>query len=576
MRKNKLFAKKSKCMFGTSHVEYLGHVILAKGVAIDPSKIKAMQEWPIPSNVKKLRGFLGLTSYYKRFIINFASNVMLRALVLALPDFTKSYKVEADASGVGIGVVLQQNGNPIAYMSKTLSLKHQSLSTYKKEFLAVLLALEKWRGYLLDRHFIIKIDHFSLKVQTSKLFSMITTLVTTELAKNIEDSWAIDEKLQAIITKLQAGQEAKKHYVWSNNQLIRKGVKCKPDLAAYPGLLQPLPIPKNIWTSISMDFIEGLPKLQGKNVIFVVVDRLSKYAHFIALSHPFTAHKVAEAFLDNVYKLHGMPESIVSDRDKVFLSNFWSELFKLLQVLLLKSTYYHPQTDGQTEVVNICLEGYLRCMIGEHPKEWARWLSLAELWYNSNFYTSIQTTPFESVYGIPPPIHVPYLGDLSKVKAMDKTLKEREEFIQTLKFHLLRVQNRMKQQADRGRSERNFKAGDWVLLKLQPHRQVTVRMGKQHKFSPEYYGPFKVISKVGQVAYQLELNSQAQIQNVFHVSQLKGYKGEVSSGQLIDIPLCDQNGMLAAQPLTILDRKMVKKKNVVAVYGLVQWTNGNS
>ncbi|GKC10217.1 ty3-gypsy retrotransposon protein [Tanacetum coccineum] len=235
-----------------------------------------------------------------------------------------------------------------------------------------------------------------------------------------------------------------------------------------------------------------------------------------------------------------MPESIVSHRDKVFLSNFWSELFKLLQVLLLKSTYYHPQTDGQTEVVNICLEGYLRCMIGEHPKEWARWLSLAELWYNSNFYISIQTTPFESVYGIPPPIHVPYLGDLSKVKAMDKTLKEREEFIQTLKFHLLRVQNRMKQQADRGRSERNFKAGDWVLLKLQPHRQVTVRMGKQHKFSPEYYGPFKVISKVGQVAYQLELNSQAQIQNVFHVSQLKGYKGEVSSGQLIDIPLCDQ------------------------------------
>ncbi|GKD54119.1 ty3-gypsy retrotransposon protein, partial [Tanacetum coccineum] len=150
---------------------------------------------------------------------------------------------------------------------------------------------------------------------------------------------------------------------------------------------------------------------------------LSKFAHFMALAHPFTAQHVAQAFLDNVYKLRGLPELIISERDKVFLSKFWSKLFKLLQVQLLKSISYHPQTDVQTEVVNKCLEGYLRCMTGEHPKEWLKWLSLAELWYNSNFHTSIQTTSFEFVYGIPPPIHVPYLGGISKVEAMDKTLK---------------------------------------------------------------------------------------------------------------------------------------------------------
>nr|GEV13973.1 gypsy/Ty3 retroelement polyprotein [Tanacetum cinerariifolium] len=166
-----LVKKVFKCMFGTNQVEYLGHVISAKEVATDPTKINAMQEWPIPSNVKQLKGFLGLTGYYRRFIMNFASvsrpltqllkkggykwsneaqaafdtlkSAMQKASVLALPDFTKPFEVETDTPGVEIGAVLQQNGHPIAYMSKTLSTKHQSLSTYEKEFLAVLLALDK-------------------------------------------------------------------------------------------------------------------------------------------------------------------------------------------------------------------------------------------------------------------------------------------------------------------------------------------------------------------------------------------------------------------------------------------------
>ncbi|GKB12451.1 retrotransposable element Tf2 [Tanacetum coccineum] len=394
-------------------------------VATDPSKIKAMQGWPVPNNVKQLRGFLGLTGYYRS---GYPSS---RGLIMR-------YKKGSDNEAA---------------------------------------------------------DALS-RVQSAELLSMVTTLVTTELAKKIKDSWVVDDQLQAIITKLQTEQKAKRHYVWSNSQLTRKG----------------------------KIVVGNNPELRKE---------LLKHFH----------------------------EGVVGGHSGV-------------KVQLFKSTSYHPQTDGQTEVVNRCLEGYLRCMTGEHPKEWSKWLSLAELWYNSNFHTSIQTTPFESVYGIPPPIHVPYLGGLSKVKVVDKTLKYREVFIQTLKFHLIRAQNKMKQQADKGRSERQFKEGDWVLLKLQPHRQVTVRVDKQHKFSPKYYGPFKVLSKVRHVAYKLELNSQAQIHNVFHVSQLKEYRGEAPNGHQIEIPLCDQNGMIATQPLAILDRKMVKKKNDVAVYGLVQWTNG--
>jgi len=173
-------------------------------------------------------------------------------------------------------------------------------------------------------------------------------------------------------------------------------------------LLQPLPVPDCIWSKLSMDFIDALPNSRGYTMIMVVVDQLSKAAHFMALKHPYTATSVARAFMDNIVKLHVLPKSIVSYHDRIFTCKFWQELFHLQGTKLKLSSRYHPQTNEQTEVINRCLETYLRCFVSTQPKQWVQWLSLAEYWYNTTYHTSTKMTRSEAVFGRLPPTMVEY------------------------------------------------------------------------------------------------------------------------------------------------------------------------
>ena len=330
--------------------------------------------------------------------------------------------------------------------------------------------------------------------------------------------------------------------------------QAKVDRSKSPGLLQPIPVPDSAWQVISMDFVEGLPLSNSYNCVLVVVDLLTKYGHFIPLRHPFTAVSVAKSFFHIVYRLHGLPGAIILDRDKIFTSRFWNELFKLADVSLCRSTAYHPQSDGQTERLNQCMETYLCCFVHATPSKWSDWLSSAEFWYNTCYHSAIGRSPFEALYGYSP-----------RLLAVDPTaavqpevhswVSDRGWMDQLLQQHLHRAKQRMKKQADQKRSERSFAVGDLVFLKLQPYVQSSLAPRSHQKLAFRFFGPFRISDRVGSVAYRLELPAHASIHPVFHVSQLKktvGLKHQV-------IPVMPHDFALHLAPEQILESHLVSR-----------------
>jgi hypothetical protein len=373
-------------------------------------------------------------------------------------------------------------------------------------------------------------------------------------------------------------QRVKKLYYWSGMKLavelyVRQCPICqqaKHTNTKPAGLLQPLPPPDAPWEQITMDFIEGLPLSDNANVILVVVDRLTKYAHFLPLKHPYTATSVAKVYMDNIVKLHGVPLTIISDRDKVFTSAFWRELIRAVGTKLHYSTAYHPQTDGQTERVNQCLEQYLRCAVQDHPKLWRKMLPMAEFWYNTSYHTAIGTSPFQALYN-----KEPNFGAFPNLSVAEGTSAYAEasnyqSHIETLRAKLLQAQQRMKAHADKSRMERQFDVGDQVLLKLQPYAQQSVVNRPFPKLSYKYFGPYAVLERIGAVAYKLQLPTSAQVHPVFHVSQLKPFIPKYTP-VFSEMPTVPDLAAAAIEPEDILERRMVRSGNTTATQVLIKW-----
>ncbi|KAJ9537379.1 hypothetical protein OSB04_030112 [Centaurea solstitialis] len=504
-------------------------------VEMDQSKIRAILAWPVPSNIRQLRGFLGITDQ-ATVSFNMLKEAITQAPVLQLPDFSLPFILETDASGTGIGAVLSQGKHLVAFFSKKLSYPMQKQSAYVHELYAISEAISKFRHYLLGHRFVICTDQKSLRsltdqaIQTpeqqvwlhkflgynftieykpgkeniiadalSRSFFAAISTPSSDLLQRINLAVAQDLFFNQIKNNCLLGVQSDKAYqlkqdmlMWNDRLVVRKA----------PELIHQL---LTEFHSSPVGGHSGIKRTKAR-----LANQLSKYGHFAPLRADFTSLKVAESFLSNIIKLHGFPKTIVSDRDKVFSSWFWQHLFKLSGTTLAMSSAYHPQSDGQSEALNKCLEQYLRCFAGTAHSSYSIESSLAQ------------------------------------------------------------GQANMKKYANKKRRHVEFKVGDKVLVKLQPYHQHSVELRHNQKLGKRYFGPFTILERIGVVAYKQLLPPTSKIHPVFHVSLLKSCHGS-HVDTYFPLPLTTTAHGPVSVPKDILQTRFLLRKGQQVQQVLVHW-----
>ncbi|KAJ9545025.1 hypothetical protein OSB04_024732 [Centaurea solstitialis] len=676
LRRERLYAKFSKCDFWLQEVQFLGHLVNREGIKVDPAKIEAVMKWEVPKTPTEIRSFLGLAGYYRRFIQDFSKiavpltrltrkNVkfvwgeeqqkafellrgkLCEAPVLTLPEGVDDMTVYCDASYHGLGCVLMQRGKVIAYASRQLKTHEVNYPTHDLELAAVVFALKLWRHYLYGVKCTIYTDHKSLryfldqqnlnmrqrrwldvvkdydceilyhpgkanvvadalsrKVHGDVLrVPLMRLTVTTSLIELIKSSQSeavkeenqkkerIKGQLDQLVTDSR-GLLTRSGRVWvpvsceARQTLLDEAHKSK--FSIHPGATKMYRDLKTDcwWPGMKRDVARYVEKCltclrvkaehqrpHGKNVdaIWVIVDRLTKSAHFIAINESSSSEKLADIYVKEIVARHGVPVTIISDRDVRFTSRFWSKFHEDLGTKLQLSTAFHPQTDGQSERTIQTLEDMLRACVLDFGGSWDTYLPLAEFSYNNSFHASIGMPPYEMLYGrrCRTPVCWGEVGqrELGSTEIVQKTT----ESIELIRERLKTAQSRQKSYADKRRSDLEFSVGDKVLLKVSPWKGV-IRFRKRGKLGPRFIGPFKVVARVGKVAYRLELPPELSlIHDTFHVSQLRKCLADESAHIPIDDIQVDERLNYVERPIAILERKTKSLRNKEIGLVKVQW-----
>ncbi|GJZ13642.1 reverse transcriptase domain-containing protein [Tanacetum coccineum] len=629
LKKEKLYAKFSKCEFWLREVQFLGHVINGNGIHVDPSKIEAVKNWKAPRTPTEVRSFLGLAGYYRRFIENFSKiaksltiltqksktfdwgeeqelafqtlkDKLCNAPVLALPDGPEDFVVYCDASGIGLGCVLMQRGKVIAYASRQLKIHEKNYTTHDLELGAVVFALKIWRHYLYGIKSVIYMDHKSLQHIFSQkelnmrqrrwieLFSDYDCEICYHLGKAnvVADALSRKERVKPkrvramnmilqssikdrilaaqkeVVDEFAVLQKGLDEMIEQRNEAHKSKYSVHPradkmyyDLRDRPsGLLQQHKIPVWKWEGIAIDFVTKLPRTSsGHDTIWVIVDRLTKSAHFLPMREDYKMERLARLYLNEIVARHGVSISIISDRDSRFTSRFWQSMQEALGTRLDMSTAYHPQTDDQ--------------------RSWDVHLLLVEFSYNNSYHSSVRCAPFEALYGrkCRSPIMWAEVGEGQLIGP--ELVQETTEKISQIKDRLKAARDRQKSYADKRRKPLEFSVGDYVLLKVSPWKGV-VRFGKKGKLAPRFVGPFEIIEKVGPVAYRLDLPEELNgVHDTFHVSNLKKCLADPTLQVPLDEIRVDAKLNFMEVPVEILERYFKKLKRSRIAIVKVRWNS---
>ncbi|KAD1137715.1 hypothetical protein E3N88_43232 [Mikania micrantha] len=321
-----------------------------------------------------------------------------------------------------------------------------------------------------------------------------------------------------------------------------------------------------------MDFSTKLPRTaSGNDSIWVIIDPLTKSAHFLPIRETYPVRKLARIYVDVIISRHGIPLSIISDQDAHFTARFWESLHEAFGTRLYLSTAYHPQTDGQTERTIQTLEDTLRACVIDFSGKWDSHLPLVEFSYNNSYHASIGMAPFEALYGRKCRSPICWIAVEESQITGPKIIQETTDKIHQIRDNLLVARSRQKSYADKRRKPLEFEVDDFVLLKVSPSKGV-VRLGKKGKLAPRYVGPFKILERIGKVAYKLELPHElSNVHRTFHVSNL----GKCLADQDLQVPLddirVDDTMHFIEKPVEITDREVKKLKRSRIPIVKVRW-----